>query len=310
MKRRNEVVVGMFTAVVLAIGIASAIWVGRGGFARGYPLYTRFTWAENLKEGQAVRVAGVAVGIVDHVKLGFGYNDVTLSITDKQFRIPKSSVATVQPVGIFGDVQVVLTPKMPLDPNEPAFAPGDTVPQGKPPTSMSEVLGRVDTIGIAIGRITAALDKELIASGGIRDLRRTFGNIAVVSANLQGVSGDLRLIAQRQDAGFTALLKSWQSQQILDSMMMDSTFKSVRSAAANLSRATVTLDSMSSELRAALKSIEDSVTRGRGSVARLLNDPTAILRIEGILAHMDSLMIDMKRNPGRYINLSIFPKKQ
>jgi phospholipid/cholesterol/gamma-HCH transport system substrate-binding protein len=310
MKRRNEVVVGVFTAVVIAIGIASAIWVGRGGFARGYPLYTRFTWAENLKEGQAVRVAGVAVGIVDHVKLGFGYNDVTLSITDKTFRIPKSSVATVQPVGIFGDVQVVLTPKMPLDPNEPAFAPGDTVPQGKPPTSMSEVLGRVDTIGMSIGQITAALEKELIASGGIRDLRRMLASMAVVSANLQGVSGDLRQVVQRQDAAVAATVKSWESQKILDSAMMDSTFKSVRSAAANMNRATVSLDSMSRELRLALRGITDSISRGSGSVARLLNDPTAMLRFEGILSHMDSLVIDMKRNPQRYINLSIFPKKQ
>jgi phospholipid/cholesterol/gamma-HCH transport system substrate-binding protein len=310
MKRRNEVVVGMFTAIVLAIGIASAIWVGRGGFKSGYPLYTRFTWAENLKEGQAVRVAGVAVGIVDKVALGFGYNDVTLSITDKKFRIPKSSVATVQPVGIFGDVQVVLTPKMPLDPAEPAFAPGDTVPQGKPPTSMSEVLGRVDTIGQSIGQITAALEKELIASGGIRDLRRMLASMAVVSANLQGVSGDLRHVVQRQDAAVSTMVRSWESQKILDSAMMDSTFKSVRSAAANMNRATVSLDSMSRELRLALRGITDSISRGSGSVARLLNDPTAMLRFEGILSHMDSLVIDMKRNPGRYINLSIFPPKK
>jgi phospholipid/cholesterol/gamma-HCH transport system substrate-binding protein len=310
MKRRNEVVVGIFTAVVIAIGVASAIWVGRGGFKRGYPLYTRFTWAENLKEGQAVRVAGVAVGIVDKVKLGFGFNDVTLSITDKEFRIPKSSVATVQPVGIFGDVQVVLTPKQPLDPNEPAFAPGDTVPQGKPPTSMTEVLGRVDTIGQSIGRITAAFDQELIASGGIRDMRRMLASMAVVSANMQGVTADLRQVVLRQDAAFSATVKSWESQKILDSAMMDSTFKSVRAATANLNRAAATADSITKELRVALRGIEDSISRGSGSIARLLNDPTAMLRFEGILSHMDSLVIDMKRNPQRYINLSIFPKKQ
>ena len=69
MRRKNEVLVGVLLTVALTVGILGTIWLVRGGFKSGYPLYAVFPWGENLKVGQPVRVAGVQVGYVGDVVL-------------------------------------------------------------------------------------------------------------------------------------------------------------------------------------------------------------------------------------------------
>ena len=49
MKRRDEVLVGIFVTVAVAVLIIGTIWLTRGGLSRGYSLYTRFLWGQALK---------------------------------------------------------------------------------------------------------------------------------------------------------------------------------------------------------------------------------------------------------------------
>src|SRR5688572_1656996 len=105
MKRSNEVLVGIFVTITLIILVGGTIWLIRGGFRSGYPLYAKFQWGQNLKNGHPVLLAGQNVGYVSDVGLKSGYLDVELRITHDQ-GIPKGSTASVIPVGIFGDVAI------------------------------------------------------------------------------------------------------------------------------------------------------------------------------------------------------------
>src|SRR5919112_3271804 len=126
MKRRNEVLVGGLLLVSLAIGILGTIWLVRGGFRSGYPLYSVFRWGTNLKVGQAVRLAGVQVGYVEDVGLrGDGTLVLRMAIEEGR-RIPRNARAVVQAVGIFGDAEVALLGT----PSPQSYATGDTVPAG------------------------------------------------------------------------------------------------------------------------------------------------------------------------------------
>ena len=68
MKRRDEVLVGIFITVAAAIALLGTLWLVRGGLSSGYPLYSRFAWGQNLKPGQQVRVAGVGPELVLEVE--------------------------------------------------------------------------------------------------------------------------------------------------------------------------------------------------------------------------------------------------
>jgi phospholipid/cholesterol/gamma-HCH transport system substrate-binding protein len=68
MKRGNEVSVGILITVAIVVLVAGTLYLVRGGLSAGYPLYTRFPWGQNLKQGQPVLLAGVTVGYVGDVQ--------------------------------------------------------------------------------------------------------------------------------------------------------------------------------------------------------------------------------------------------
>ena len=93
MKRRNEVLVGILLTAGVVIGVLGTIWLVRGGFSRGYPLYSRFKWGAGVKQGQPVRLAGVQVGVVSDVELDpKGTILVTMSI-EKVYSVPRKKIS-------------------------------------------------------------------------------------------------------------------------------------------------------------------------------------------------------------------------
>ena len=104
MKRRDEVLVGIFTTAAIAVIIVGALWLARGGLTSGYPLYSRFPWGSGLKQGQPVWLAGVTAGFVDDVSLDpKGTVVVTYRLRD-EYKVPRGTTATVVPNGFFGDM--------------------------------------------------------------------------------------------------------------------------------------------------------------------------------------------------------------
>src|SRR5689334_19028770 len=155
MKRRDEVTVGILITTAVIVLVLGSLWLARGGLKSGYPLYTRFAWGQNLKQGQPVLLAGVSVGYVGDVTLRRnGYLDVMLKIDD-QYTIPKGSTAAVKPVGIFGDVAVALNP--PVPPPAASYNPGDTVPPGPAAADIGQIMNRVDTISQSVAALALAL---------------------------------------------------------------------------------------------------------------------------------------------------------
>jgi phospholipid/cholesterol/gamma-HCH transport system substrate-binding protein len=48
------------------------------------------------------------------------------------------------------------------------------------------------------------------------------------------------------------------------------------------------------------------VNNGSGTAGKLMNDPAVYARVDTLLARMDSLVMDLQKNPRKYINLKIF----
>ena len=110
MKRRDEVLVGIVATASLVAGLIGALWLARGGILPGYVLYSKFVWGAGLKTGQPVLLAGVNVGFVDDVKLRQdGMLVITMRVR-KEYQVPKSSTATIEPNGL-----VISRPRLPSD---------------------------------------------------------------------------------------------------------------------------------------------------------------------------------------------------
>jgi len=294
MRRRDEVAVGILITIAIAVLSVGALWLARGGLSTGYPLYTRFRWGQNLKQGQPVLLAGVNVGYVSDVKLRRdGFLDVTFRVNGDQ-TVPKGSVARVKPIGIFGDVAVALDPTFPVPAEN--YAPGDTVPPGTPSVDIDQIMSRMDTIGRNVQRMTEALDLELVQAGGVKDLRRTIAATTSLASQLQS-------IAAEQNKNLSSTLAAYRrAATAIDSARIDSTLRSFSSTSQNFARLATSLDSASRQLNSALSKLNT----GEGSAGRLLTDDSLYRDIRHVVGSVDSLMNDFKKNPRKYINLRIF----
>jgi phospholipid/cholesterol/gamma-HCH transport system substrate-binding protein len=300
MKRRDEVLVGVFLSAAVAIALLGTLWLVRGGLSSGYPLYSRFVWGQNLKPGQQVLLAGVAVGAVADVKLrDDGFLDVTLRVND-DVKVPKNSVASVKPVGIFGDAAIALTPK---GPSKVSYSPGDTVPVGPADTDVQAIMNRVDSIGLTVQQMTKAINADLIASGGIKDMRKTLANAAELSQAATRLSIQLNSIAAEQNRNLTATMASFRrAATALDSAKIDSTMTNFRTSSASLTRIASNLDSTSRHANNLIAGLE----RGEGTAGKMLRDTLLYNDLRNVVTHVDSVIADLKSNPRKYLKFSVF----
>jgi phospholipid/cholesterol/gamma-HCH transport system substrate-binding protein len=286
-KTRDDVLVGVVITVGVLLAVVGSLWLARGGLSKGYPLYARFSWGAGVKPGAPVWVSGAGIGYISDVQFRPDGTLITeLRIQSKQ-PIPRGSEATVVPNGIFGDVAVNFTPVM----SSAQYTAGDTVAVGKPAPGIAALLGKADSISSTINAITTALNKELVAAGGFTDLRKTLaGTNALVT--------QLSAIAAEQSKQLSATMVSLRrATSAVDSAKIDSTLANLRTASTNVNTMTRSLDSTSR----ALGRIAAKVDSGQGTAAKLINDPAMYNDIRKILADVDSIAVDLKRNPKKYV---------
>jgi phospholipid/cholesterol/gamma-HCH transport system substrate-binding protein len=293
MKRRDEVTVGILLTVAVIVLVVGTLWLVRGGLRSGYPLFVVFPWGQNLKQGQPVMLAGVTVGYVADVRLNpAGVLDVDLRIQD-QYKVPRTSVAEVYPVGIFGDVAVALKP---AGPSPISFNSGDTVPSRPATGGLDALQSRADTITASLSRISRALETELVQTGGLRDLRQTM-------AAMNRLLVQFQTIAAEQNRNFSSTLASFRTAaNAVDSAQVSRTLASLRETSANIDTLTLRLSSNTTQLQALLARME----RGEGTIGKLMTDTLLYRDARNLLTRMDSLVADFQRNPRKYINLQIF----
>lgn len=293
MKRRDEVLVGIFTIIALAVGFVGALWLARGGLAPGYPVYATFNWGAGIKQGQPVLLAGVNVGYVGDVSLRTdGLLVVTMRVR-KEYRVPKGTTATVEPNGFFGDVLVALTPH---GQSADTFAAGDTVPAGRGSPSIGDVLVRVDTLAQNLAVLTGALRKELVDEHGLREIRLTVTRANTMFAQIEKAAAEQNAQLTRTQEALRRAISA------VDSAQIDSTLRSLHAAG-------VAVTALSSDFHATtarLDALIDKVNNGPGTAGRLMNDPGLYTDLRASLQRLDSLMSEFQKNPRKFIKLSIF----
>lgn len=293
MKRRNEVLVGLVVTIALVLGILGTLWLVRGGLASGYPLYARFPWGSGLKQGQPVLLSGVNIGYVGNIDL---QDDGTLVVTLRvmqDYKVPDGSVATIEPNGLFGDMLVALRPP---GPSPISYAPGDTVPAGKPTVSMSDVLARLDTATRTVREVSDAFELEMVQRRGIADLRETMEQSARFMTQLNSIAAQQSLEISRT----TAALR--RTAGALDSAAVDSTVRNLQATSANMVALTSELRATTTQMNGLLAKLD----RGEGTAGKLLTDTLLYRDVRNLVGRIDSLTADFKKNPRRYINLEIF----
>lgn len=293
MKRRDEVLVGIVATVALILGVTGSLLLARGGLAPGYPVYSVVSWGGGLRAGQPVLLSGVSVGYVSDVTFR---REGTLLITmriNKAYRLPANSTARVVPNGVFGDMMVTIAPGAMTDED---FAEGDTIPSGPPSIGIGDVLARVDSIGRDVQSLTAGLNQELIANGGLAELRATVRNTNAFMEQISRIAAVQSAELSQTQAALRRVVSA------VDSAQVDSTVRALSGAAGAMAALATDLQGTTAQLNSVLARLEGT----EGSAGLLMNDPGLYRDTRALLTRLDSLTADFQRNPRKYIKLSIF----
>jgi len=292
MKRRDEVLVGIFVTAAVIVAALGSIWLIRGGLAPGYPLYSRFPWGAGVKQGQPVWLVGVTVGFIDDVALDPAGSVVVKMRINNQYHVPLGTTAALVANGLFGDQALDLRP---AGPNSESFAPGDTVPTRPAQAGLQLLAQRADTISASLSGVLAKMQEELVDSGGVHEIRR-------VLTTMNGLVTQLAKIASVQSAELQSTMAAARSRiGAVDSLQLDSTFRSMGRATENLARVTARLETTTDRVNSLLAKADSG-----GTVGRMLNDPSVYDSVRVLFGSMRTLIEDIRKNPRKFINLSIF----
>jgi phospholipid/cholesterol/gamma-HCH transport system substrate-binding protein len=135
-----------------------------------------------------------------------------------------------------------------------------------------------------------------VAAGGLREMRQAIAGTNRLIAEFSSIADEQ---SRQLSATMTSLRRTMSA---IDPAKVDSTMTNVRTASANMAAMSADLKETSAKLDLILAKVDS----GPGSAAMLLNDPGIYNDARGVLARIDSLVADVKRNPKRYINVSVF----
>lgn len=328
----KETKIGLFTL----LAIAAAIWgytflKGQNILNRSNIFYAIYDDVDNLPVSSPVLINGLQVGIVQ--KLYLNEKDPTKVVVvldiDRSVQIPKSAVALMQTTSFLGNKAITLTYRG-VCANDCAVS-GDTlrgdvaglIESMLPEASLQKYFNLVrDNVGGIVDTIAGRIDLEGdVAGQSLQDIKTALTNIRKITdnlniliesnlnsvqrttKNLESISGNLennneaitQIIANatKITEELSALDLKTIAQQAGNSMeSIDETLVSIKKAGDDLS------------------SILNGINKGEGTLGMMIQDPSVYQNLEKTTRNLDLLLQDVRLNPKRYVNVSVFGKRQ
>lgn len=260
--------------------------------------YTEVENVDGLLEAAPITVNGFQVGQVREIKYDYEKNKLTVMLAMvPDMKVPEGSTINMVS-GLMGGASMVLNLG-----SGPAMKAGSYIPTTDVPGIMDKMtdhvlpqvtgmLPKVDSIisnvngltgdpalAAALTRVDAitrqlqlsALQLTQLMNNLNRSVPGVMNNVNGITNNLTGASGNL--------TDFSASLKQ---------MPLDSTINSLNATLANL------------------QALSEQLNDKNSSLGKILNDRELYDNANHAIASLDSLLIDIKANPKRYINVKVF----
>lgn len=306
MKFTNEMKVGItvLLAVIVAI-IGFRFMQDVPIFSRSMHLHTTFDKADGISRGSLVYIKGVRVGSVGQVELTPG-NEVRLTLyIDTDVPIPEDSKALLTSLSIVEGKAIVIE----MGNSNQFVEYGDSI-QGEYTESVMEVIGQK---GQELGDDVSDSISEL--NEFLRNLNETIDDDTRMSLdqtikNLESATREVATLVEQKQGDIQSAIESSNSLLgQLDTLVtdsrprVDSLMISIEQNMNELSRVSRELEQTS----ATLNSVLEKIDRGEGTLGKMLNDPSMYENLNSASARLDTLLMGINEDPGRYLkHMKIF----
>ena len=294
---KKEVKIGIYAVVILLCAWAGIRFLsGLDVFGRTRNYTAHYESINGLQDAAAVVINGVKFGQVTGVALDVekGGVDVTLSV-NKAYNIPTDSKAMMFSAGLMGGKSIEIK----MGESKEYLKSGDAIETGV-------TLDMFDTLANELGdikeRVATLLDNLNQTIEGVDSLvDNNSKNLTKTVASLNAIMADLKKsnIIGNID-GFCATLN--QNGEKLEGIITD--INSLTKAL-NEQQSGEKLAQAINEVNALLAKINS----GSGSIGNLVSDEKLYKELAQASQNLSLLLADLKENPKRYINVTVFGKK-
>jgi len=317
MRVSNETKVGALTVIAVTLIIIGFNFLkGKTIFKSGNFIYAKYHDTKGLIVSNPVYVNGYQVGTVFEIEnLNANLSDIIVAIKlNNNYQIPINSIATIQenPLGtnsiyislgnattylkngdtvktapatsLLGDFMNTLSPlsdqfKKTIDELRKVLVNVNTVMDDQNKANFKELISNLTKTSDNLNKSMASIEQMLDQKGG---------SIAQTAVNINGFTKNLA----ENNKKITNIINNLDStSQAIKDANLNQTIKEIQSALAGIN---LTLQKLNT---------------GNGTAAKIMNDPSVYTELKNTINSVNTLIDDIKVHPKRYINISVFGKK-
>jgi phospholipid/cholesterol/gamma-HCH transport system substrate-binding protein len=317
MRVSNETKVGALTVIAVTLIIIGFNFLkGRTIFKSGNFIYAKYHDTKGLIVSNPVYVNGYQVGTVFEIENSNAQlSDISVAIKmNDNYQIPTNSIATIQenPLGT-NSIYISLGKATTYLKN------GDTVKTAPATSLLGDFMNTLSPMGEQFKKTIDELRKVLVNVNTVMDdqnkanFKELISNLTKTSDNLNKSMASIEKmvdqkggsIAQTADNinGFTKNLAENNKKITNIINNLDSTSQAIKDA---------NLNQTIKEIQSALAGINMTLQKlntGNGTAAKIMNDPSVYTELKNTINSVNILVDDIKVHPKRYINISVFGKK-
>lgn len=296
------------TAILVIASILLFIWgysflKGKDLFTNYKTLYVEYDNVEDLSASAPVTLNGLTIGKVSKITINETTGKLLVELQLKtDFPISKTSKASLYSPSLIGGKQIKILPN--FTDKEPAV-------DGQTLASTVE-LGLTDSLGGKIEPIQQKLEKMLVnidnlVSGlnnvldkkGQEDIKKSLAELSQTMEQFHKASGSINSILDTNKGQINGVVTNFNKMssnfnKISDSLSKADLGKTVR----NLNQTLAKVDVLMSNLNS-----------GKGTAGKLLSDDALYNNLSKTSKELELLLQDVRLYPTRYVNVSLFGKK-
>ena len=258
--------------------------------------YVKFKDVSGLSVASPIFANGYRVGVVEEIMFDYqNTGEIVAAIdVDTELSVPKGSRAEIA-TDLMGNVKVLLVLGNAAD---GMVAPGDTITGSQQVGAMGKAADMIPAVQQMLPKLDSILASvnTLLADPAIAN---SLHNVDQITADLTRTSHDLSLLTAQLNRQMPQMLQN--ADGLLANTNQITKDISNMDFAATMTSVNTTLKNVE-QMTAALNSRE-------GTLGLLMRDPSLYYNLNSTMMHADSLMLDLKQHPKRYVHFSVFGKK-
>ena len=295
------------TAVLVIASILLFIWgysflKGRDLFNSYKTFYVVYDNVEGLAPSAPVTISGLVVGKVSKVTLQPDARLLVEIQVHTDFPISKTSKVNIYEPGLIGGKQIEILPNLA---DQQMAESGETL-EGTTKPGLTALVGeKLTPLQEKIEKMIVSADAALNNINQVLDAK-TKENLRSSIANLNATLAEFKSASQNVN------------QMLADNKgRINSTMANVDKASGNFARLSDSL--AQANIGKTVKSLENSLAKmdaiisdvqaGRGTMGKLMKDETLYNNFAKTSKELELLLQDLRLNPTRYVNVSVFGKK-